>query len=103
MLPILASVPGTRPTLVTVGASLPPAVTASPPTQLTSPSTPSAAAPSPRRYEGWRFVETDTSGRWHKHVYDHNLDAGVQGKFNQIIYPLLNIWESFGDKNISGE
>ena len=62
-----------------------------------------AAAPSPRRYEGWRFVETDTSGRWHKHVYDHNLDAGVQGKFNQIIYPLLNIWESFGDKNISGE
>lgn len=54
-------------------------------------------------YEGWNYVSTityDDNSKWHKHTYDMNLTRGVQGKFNQIIYPLLNVWESFGDRNI---
>jgi len=54
-------------------------------------------------YEGWNYVSTvtyDDKSKWHKHTYDMNLTRGVQGKFNQIIYPLLNVWENFGDRNI---
>ena len=54
-------------------------------------------------YEGWNYVSSityDDNSKWYKHTYDMNLTTGVQGKFNQIIYPLLNIWESFGDKDI---
>ena len=56
-----------------------------------------------RTYEGWQYVDTVTyadNSKWHKHTYDRNLNSGVQGKFNQVIYPLLNIWENFGDRNI---
>ena len=57
----------------------------------------------PLTYEGWTHVSTltyDDKSKWHKHTYDMNLTRGVQGKFNQIIYPLLNVWENFGDRNI---
>ena len=54
-------------------------------------------------YEGWNWVgyETyDDNSKWHRYTYDMELTRGVQGKFNQIIFPLLNVWESFGDRNI---
>ena len=58
-------------------------------------------------YEGWNYVgyETyDDNSKWHKYIYDMDLAIGVQGKFNQAIYPLLNIWESYaraGNKHIN--
>ena len=61
------------------------------------------ASPVHRTYEGWQYEDTVTyadNSKWHKHTYDKNLNRGVQGKFNQVIYPLLNIWENFADRNI---
>jgi len=60
----------------------------------------------PRHYPGWQHVEPDQcngcnmpDGTWHKHIYDDEGPNRVQGKFNQVVFPLLNIWENFGDKN----
>ena len=35
---------------------------------------------------------------WHKYTYDEELGKGVQGRLNQVIYPLLNIWGNWVDK-----
>ena len=61
----------------------------------------------PRHYEGWHHEPEDCPGctrmctdvTWHKHIYDEDGNPGVQGKFNQVVYPFLNLWENFGDKN----
>ena len=58
----------------------------------------------PRHYEGWTHLDEDKCpgcthrGMWHKHAYCES-QVGAQSKFSQIVYPLLNIWENFGDKN----
>ena len=59
----------------------------------------------PVTYDGWQHVPRDQCegctdpGKWHKHIYNDQQGKRVMGKFNQIIFPLLNIWDSFSDKN----
>ena len=51
----------------------------------------------PGEVPGWQYV--DSRGTWHRYKYDEQLGAGVQGRLNQVIYPLLNIWGNWVDKN----
>ena len=38
---------------------------------------------------------------WLEYKYDEALGAGIQGRLNQVIYPLLNIWGNWVDKNLN--
>ena len=48
------------------------------------------------KYSGFDRQNTNT---WHRYTYDEELGKGVQGRLNQVIYPLLNIWGNWVDKN----
>eukprot|EP00092_Neocalanus_flemingeri_P029718 GFUD01032266.1.p1 GENE.GFUD01032266.1~~GFUD01032266.1.p1 ORF type:complete len:659 (-),score=121.63 GFUD01032266.1:313-2289(-) len=55
-------------------------------------------------FDGWRHVPENCPGCengtcWHRHVSDDVLEAGVQGRLSQVIYPLMNIWQNVVDKN----
>ena len=61
----------------------------------------------PKAYEGWTYVDSEdcqgqnSKEKWHKYEYSNSYieKAGAQSKFLQIVFPLFNIWENFGDKN----
>ena len=46
---------------------------------------------------GWKYSGFDQQ-TWHKYTYDEELGKGVRGRLNQVIYPLLNIWGNWVDK-----
>jgi len=57
-------------------------------------------------FDGWRHDSNNCPGcddenvsSWHRHVCDDVLQAGVQGKLSQVIYPLMNVWQNVVDKN----
>ena len=57
-------------------------------------------------FDGWTHVPENCPGcyrgsiiLWHRHVCDDVVQAGVQGKLSQVIYPLMNIWQNVVDKN----
>jgi len=56
------------------------------------------------QYDGWTHVPNqcpacDDGGAWHRYVCDDVLQAGVQGRLSQVVYPLMNIWQNVVDKN----
>jgi len=57
----------------------------------------------PPQVPGWTYFRSKVSGGqvWLEYRYDKTLGAGIQGRLNQVIYPLLNIWGNWVDKNLS--
>jgi len=56
------------------------------------------------QYDGWTHVPDKCpactgESSWHSYVCDDVLQAGVQGRLSQVIYPLMNIWQNVVDKN----
>ena len=55
-------------------------------------------------FDGWTHEPKDCpccngEDEWHRYVSDNDLQAGIQGRLGLIIYPLMNVWQNFVDKN----